>query len=352
VVTKANAAGLSEVDLPWADVNGDGFVQPNEVDRSTVLYTLNYDPANPGSVSSPNVVDPTLTPPKTDEIIVGFDHELMRDFAVGGSYIYKRFSKMIWQDWPYAPGSALAGVYYPFPGLGSSDFVPVTTNFQGQTLTYYQLAPGITKTGDLVTNRPDYHQRYQGIEITANKRLSHRWLFDTGFTYAVQREFFESDRAIFDPTNIDLRRGGEVANSTQGSGKSGYFLDSRWNFKLDGMVELPYGVRLAGKLNGRQGFPFLRSFRTDNRGQGIGRVEVLLDPVGDSRLKDLWITDLRAEKVFDIGHAQISGIVDGFNVFNSATVLKEERRQNFLTANRIEDILSARVVRFGARLTF
>ena len=44
-------------------------------------------------------------------------------------------------------------------------------------------------------------------------------------------------------------------------------------------------------------------------------------------------------------------MVDMFNLFNAATVLKREMRQNLNTASNIQSILSPRVFRFGFRLT-
>jgi hypothetical protein len=119
------------------------------------------------------------------------------------------------------------------------------------------------------------------------------------------------------------------------------------------MYQLPWDVMMSGRLNGREGFPFLRTFRTPVRAGGIGRTEVLLEPVGDSRYDDLWMADLRFEKGFRFGEsAEISGMVDIFNLTNANTILRQESRQNLSTANRIEEILSARILRFGVRVTF
>jgi hypothetical protein len=350
-----NAAGVSEMDLPWTDLNGDLRVQGNEVDASYILFVRNFDPARPGSVSSPNVRDPDLSPPNTDELIVGMEREVVPDLSFGVNYIYKRFGNMFWNDWVSDGG--LLGNDYPFVGVPASAFVPRTETCTtgacaGRSFTYYQLAPGFAKTGNLLTNWPDYHQRYQGIEITAHKRLSRRYMFNVGFTYSDHREYFDSQAAIYDPTNIDLRDGGQVYYASAGSGRSGFFMNSRWNFKFDGMVQLPAGINLAGKFNGRQGFAFPETFRSANRAGGLSRVEVLLNPIGDVRLKNLWVADFRVEKSFSWGPRRLSAMMDIFNVFNEPTVLGQERRQNFATANRIQDILSARVVRFGVRFNF
>jgi hypothetical protein len=74
---------------------------------------------------------------------------------------------------------------------------------------------------------------------------------------------------------------------------------------------------------------------------------VLFDPLGNTRLETLWIADFRVEKEFTFGVRRFSAMMDIFNLFNEPTVLGRERRQNLSTANRVQDILSARL-RFGA----
>jgi len=118
------------------------------------------------------------------------------------------------------------------------------------------------------------------------------------------------------------------------------------------VVQLPGEINLGGSLNGRQGYPFIETFRTENRAGAIGRVEVILDEVGSTRLDNLWVANFRVEKAFTIGSTRASAMLDIFNLANSATILKKEQRQNFSTANNIQDILSARVFRFGFRFTF
>ena len=62
--------------------------------------------------------------------------------------------------------------------------------------------------------------------------------------------------------------------------------------------------------------------------------------------------NLGLDKTFDIGRSRLSAIMDVFNLLNSATVLAREPRQNVSSANRVFDILSPRVIRFGVRWIF
>ena len=129
-------------------------------------------------------------------------------------------------------------------------------------------------------------------------------------------------------------------------------MESRWNLKLNGMVELPAGFHLAGTLNARDGYIFQRVYWVAQRSGGIGDGRVFLQPLGDSRHDDLWLVDFRVDKTFDIGRSRLSVLFDVFNLLNSATILAREPRQNVPSANRIYDILSPRVIRLGARWAF
>ena len=340
-ITFDNAAAVSELDLPWTDLNGDQFIQANEVDTSNILYLDNFDPANPDSLVSPNVVDPEYTAPVTDELIVGVERELIPDFALGASYIYRYASNWVWRDdWA-------AGVWIPYVGVSARDFVPVHVEFQGQPLTYYEL-PFPRPASEYLTNWPDYHQRYQAVEVSGRKRLSHRWMLGFGLTFTDHREYLESEAAVFDPTCADIRDGQLIM--TAGGRQSG--LNARWIVKLDGMVELPAGVNLAGKLNGHQGYAYYRNFYTPPRGGGIGRAWVWLNPFGVDRYHDFWIADLRLEKTFDVKGTRLSGMLDIFNLFNASTVLARESRQNLSNGDRVLNILAPRVLRFGVRWVF
>ena len=47
---------------------------------------------------SANSVDPNLKNDTTDEFILGLDREVGRGFAVGASYIYRKYGNFQWSD--------------------------------------------------------------------------------------------------------------------------------------------------------------------------------------------------------------------------------------------------------------
>ena len=79
---------------------------------------------------------------------------------------------------------------------------------------------------------------------------------------------------------------------------------------------------------------------------------MILDDVGDSRLDNLWVMDFRIEKSFEMAGTRLSAIADVFNLFNTNAVLGRQNSQNISTANNIQDIISARVWRFGIRFNW
>src|SRR5881396_4274502 len=89
--------GTTTLSYFWTDLNGDLLAQRNEIlfargFRATP--SSNYDPANPSAAVTPTAVDPKLKNDTTDEIVVSLDREMMTDFGVGVSYIWRRYSDM------------------------------------------------------------------------------------------------------------------------------------------------------------------------------------------------------------------------------------------------------------------
>ena len=67
-----NPVGATLVRFPWADANGDRFVQRSELDLTRLLaFSANYNTANPANVISLNRVDSNLKNDIVNEVIAG-----------------------------------------------------------------------------------------------------------------------------------------------------------------------------------------------------------------------------------------------------------------------------------------
>jgi hypothetical protein len=103
---------------------------------------------------------------------------------------------------------------------------------------------------------------------------------------------------------------------------------------------------------GRQGYPRPIILRLD---AGLdGALRVLATPELDTeRYENLWNVDLRLSKNVKLaGRTALVLTADVFNLLNSATELNRTRQANSAVFDRLDEVLSPRVVRFGVRLTF
>ena len=70
-------------------------------------------------------------------------------------------------------------------------------------------------------------------------------------------------------------------------------------------------------------------------------------------MTNLWNLDLRFAKIFTLGQDRSVTIsAEVFNVFNSNKELQLNRSANSSVFGRVDEILSPRIWRFGARLNF
>lgn len=322
---------------PWNDANGDRFVQRDELVLGNLLASSgNYDPANPSSGRSASTVDPSLKNDVTNEFTVGIDREVAKDFGVSVMYIWRRYYRFDDEEFRL--------------GLRSADFVPVAfaaacgnaSCSQGSyDVTYYQL-PFQQPAGTIIRNS-DKVRSYQGLELVARKRFSDRWMMNGSFTWNDTRVDYDGgpDVDFIDPTNVAQQDGEQVGTS-----------NARWVAKLSGMYALPKGFTVAGFLNARDGFPYLRTVLTPSRAGGIGTASVYVAPYGSERYDDFIQLDARADKTFSLGGVRLIASLDVFNLLNNNVVLTRTARQNASNANNVTLLLAPRVFRAGLRLQF
>lgn len=346
------SAALLEYD--WRDLNRDEKIQLNEVDFSAVRASSNINPNNPGAIAaSVNQIDPNFSGDKEYEGVLGLDHELLPNLAVGAAYTWRRGTNTFRRG--------LDNNWLPRIGVTSADYTigaPVTRN--GYTAVPYVLNAGVTTRagvtgGRLLTNRPDFYRQYNGIELTAVKRLSNKWMGRAAFSWMDWTEHFTGPGGRFaNPTATDTDPGidgGQVVRLGTGSGKTIYF-NAKWQITANAMYQLPAGFEIAANLYGRQGYPRPLYIQI-NTGAFEGTTNVLAVPEVDAvRLPNLWDVDLRLAKNFKIGGSNATLSVDAFNIFNAGTELNRNVNAGAATFNRLEEILAPRIVRLGIRYTF
>jgi hypothetical protein len=304
--------------------------------------------------------------PKTHELIVGVDHELMPDFGVSAAFTYRRMVDFNWdphigvRSTNYVQASTFTGTALPD---GSNFSVPV------YIVPKAGLSAESLSTGRERITREGYDQRFIGLEASATKRLSNRWMARFGFSTNKHQEFFNNRAtAIEDPTpnpnaSLDtgagpLVDGGLVVTRSGGSGKSNiYQILPTYQFIGTGLYQAPYGIDLGFNWNLRQGFgqPWFRT-RVSSAGDAfVATKTVLVTDVGEHRLPAVQTFDFRVGKNVKVQRVNFNVDLDIFNMFNSGTVLGRQYDLRLTGAtgfNQILEIVNPRILRLGARFNF
>src|SRR5262249_44134173 len=254
VAGTVNPVGTTTLRYPWVDANGNGRAENGEIALSAnpLSASTNWSAANPGNTVSANSVDPNLKNDTTDEFIVGVDHQVGARFAVGASYIWRRYSNFAWNDRQgITTADWVARTFSPTTGCQSADGLRTEAS-RCQTVTYYE--PAFQQpTVIMLTNVPGYNRAFNGIELTAQKRMSDHWMLNSSFSYnSTNVHFGEFPGAANqasgttgtipiseDPTNRTQRDGGQYDYLTSGSGIGNVYVNAKWLFKASGLYEAP-----------------------------------------------------------------------------------------------------------------
>jgi hypothetical protein len=362
----AQAAFVSPVQYAYAtytalDKNGDGVAQLSEILTAQGLQgSTGFDPKNPGAAI--NRVAAGTTAPMTHELVAGVDTQLAPQFSVSGSVTYRRML-----DVPWTPLIGVTQANYTRTGTLTGTAAEIGAySAPLYALNAAALPPG---GGKVFTVRDGYQQRYLGLELSATKRLSHRWMARVGFSANSWREYFDDpSKAILDPTRAPSPSlmfpfagaqvdGGAVARATTSSSGNGvYMVAPAYQISANGLYQVYWGVSIAASLTSRQGYaePFFQS--NVATGDPLGPKTVLLVPQVDAfRLPAVTSLDGRVEKTFTFSGMKLAIDVDLFNVLNSATVLAKQYDVRLLGATgfgQTLEIMSPRVARIGVRFTF
>ena len=342
----STAAGAS----CWNDANHDLAIQPGELIGIPTSNTNRLDLTTGILSPAGNIVDPSAKIGRTREAIVGMQHELMSNFAVGVDYIYRKYDRgtttyTIGFE-PGAPGFPLSQIYVPAEG-GFTD--PET----GITAPYFVVCPTCSRpsgSGITVTN-PNY-QVYHGVDLTATKRFSNRWQLQTALTLQTNPQYFPEGSATFiNPTTREFRHGVSTA--------------ARYIFKARGSYQFPWEITASANLNINDGDT--RTVEINGPGAVFGGLNANGAPTTINqdelefqrrdavRFGSTKLLDIGLQKVFSFngGRNRVKLMLDGFNVFNANTILEydsDNLNERGFTAPT--EIVPPRIFRVGASIQF
>jgi len=345
--------GIAELDYYWNDANGNGRVEPPEVDVGNLVSWSNVDPQNPASAAPVNALAPGLEPPTTDELIVGVERQLTGDLAASLAYTYRRRRGSF-----YSPRIGTTRASYAYEGNASGTVSDPATGFVLEfSEPYYGLTTG-PAAGFLLENRPDTTETYSGVELQVLKSFSDGWMLRVAFAYNDPRQQVGAG-GIVDPNNV-----------VPGVNASGPFVDgdinATWQFNVSGVARLPFGIQAGVNLFGRQGFPILYFVDVETF-DTVGSVPSLqIGSPTTYRTPNVYQLDLQLTRAFAVGsRITVTPTIAFFNLIGSRTVLDRDGRTGYFNRentpafdpnadsfNAVVEAMSGRTIRGGVRVSF
>ena len=265
--------------------------------------------------------------PFVRQFIIGTDQELPAGIAAGVHYIYRKWHNFL----EYIDTNP---VYEPVPFVN-----PVT----GETITVYS-RPENSVRYFLLTNPEGLYRRYDGLEVSLNRRFLNQLALSASFVYSKTRGNAPNTREedhfvdfLTDPNQL-INFTGHVVN------------DPTFAWKFSGIYNLPYGLNLGFFYRHESGDTWEPLVELHDVVEQGGVIFGL--PRGSYRLPSQNILDLRIEKQFEILSGQFRITADIFNVFNAAYVTSVEADWESDSYGQPTSFTGPRVIRLGLRYTF
>ncbi len=135
---------------------------------------------------------------------------------------------------------------------------------------FYALTLEDEPIGDNFFNRPGATQNFNGIEFSAVKRLSNKWMLRGSVGWNNWRQQIPPE-AVVDPNNRWNLAGQNTNNGlvVGYSGKDYIWINARWQFNVSGMYQFPLGINFSANFFGREGYPqsyYIRNRQIDGAG--------------------------------------------------------------------------------------
>ena len=332
-----------------------------------LVFPFGYDPANPGAAVSPNRIDPDLSAPVTDEVILGFDQVLGENLLLTLNVLGRRAgneieSRTLVRD---ASGEVreLRAEDYVLSGSVSGT-VPGTSYSYDEPI--YALPENLDFTGGNVLLNGDREREYLGASLNVTRRLTDGWMLRAFLNFGegewkVPASYLEYDDPSRAPAGGDrdgdlfmTASGGALGTLIGAPGRGTRYLQSGWSATVTTLVQIApqrkWGFNLGGTISAREGTPLPlrdRGLVSDGRRLTVG----VSRRADDFRLDDLYLLDLRIDKEIQVRKdLKLNVYIDGFNLLNDRSVLSRGSNLDDTSAFWAFDTISPRIYRLGAAL--
>jgi carboxypeptidase family protein len=299
------------------DLNGDGIPQLNELGPSTGF-----------NLGTNNRYASGLKQARSNELAAEIDRQLPWDLMVSLGFYYRNTRNNI--------GSRNLAV-----PLASYIPLQVTEVTSGRQVTVYNQAPALRGKFDIVwDNLPELDSHFHGVDLTFNKRLSHRWMLMGGLSIGKNFGDIYGGASDLNNPNFTFRRG--VIGS-----------DVPVTLKASGLYQLPYGMSMSGSVQHFTGFPENTIVLVGSNTVSLTQVSqsLVVEPRGTTRLPNVNAVDVSVRKAMRIGGFKVEPVMDVFNLLNNASI-QARTTQLGPTYGQAANILRGRLIKLGANVNF
>ncbi len=314
------------VTYTWTDRNGDR------------RYQLGEESANPTATTLAGTIqlDPNISSPYSHDVSFYLERQVSDSIGTRVGFVYKSEDDLIAQ---YNPGRPISAYTVPYSVVDTGvDGLGGTADDRAISLL------GVPNSADVnarfpltnVTQNTPRFSRYKTVEASMNKRLSNRWAAQIGGSHTWAHDF---------PGAYPNNPNGVFDQDT-----------TRWDFKVSGTYEAPYGIRISPLVRHQAGANFARQFSVGaasaTAAGAIFSGTINVEPLNSRRHDNITVVDVRADRGFSLSRGmRVRLFVDLFNITNSNAA--ETRTITTGTAFlRPTAVLAPRTARIGARFQF
>ena len=305
----------------WWDLNNNGIPDPPPVDQYKEAYGAN--PLVMVGDTYLKAIDPDARPPYVDEFNLSLEHELLEDFKLGVSYVYKKRGDILdsvlwdtqtgryWYTYEKAPEW-----WVPFTTI-----VPAYGMFPEAKVTMYFLSKNAPPLFYRLTNIPEARWKSRSVEIFFNKRMSKGWMLGGSINFLKSTGNYPIGWS-------EMYSRGTLANPNGFVNGDG---ELNWSrpiiIKLYGTFVLPYQIVFSFFYQHIDGTPWNRTvtvvppakWAQEHNAQTV-TFSINVEPRGCRRNEPSDNIDVRFEKNFTIGPGKLGFFIDIFNLMGSYTL--------------------------------
>jgi outer membrane receptor protein involved in Fe transport len=265
-----------------------------------------------------------IEPPLIEEVNLGIEHELFKDFSVRLGYIYKKKDRILEnvlysldEDLEWYQGAAQEGWWIPFDTT-----VPAgANNYGGSALTLYYRSRNAPPAFYRLNNVLELERTYKGLELVVRKRMSNNWQFLGSVVYSKTRgnlgvgaDFKTYFSPAADDPNYFVNLSPDSVVDT----------DIPLVVKLMGTYRFPWEFHLSLFYAYYRGTPWARDvtvvppeqWAEDNQALAFP-TRVLTEPSGSRRHDGRSSLNFRLEKDFQTGFGRVNAALDVYNTLGT-----------------------------------